>query len=398
MKILVVHNFYQSSSPSGEDVVFKNEVELLRRNGVEVITYTEHNDRIKDYGLWGRLILPFKNIWSAETYRELKRLIKKEKPNIAHFHNIWYLISPSAYYVCREFRIPVIQSIHNQRIFCPKATIYRDGTICTLCYKNFFPWPSVKYACYCNSRLKTAAIAFTLAVHKLMKTWIRYVDTYIVFTKFFRDKFIEWGLPAEKIVIKPHFVFPDPSPRQSGHGEYGIFIGRLSVEKGIRVLLSAWKTLEKIPLKIIGSGNLMQEVRMLSKEIPSVQLISSVSRHELLNLIKGARFLVWPSLGWYENFGLVAIEAFACGVPVIASRIGAMEEIVKDKYTGLLFECGNPKDLADKIKLMIEHPDKCIEMGKNARAEFEAKYTAEKNFEILMKIYEKVIGSSPNNY
>jgi len=422
MKVLMVHNFYQSSSPSGEDVVFKNEVELLGRNGVEVITYTEHNDRIKDYGLWSRLILPFKNIWSAETYKKLKRLIKKEKPDIAHFHNIWYLISPSAYYACKDEGVPVIQTLHNFRIFCANGLLMREGRICEECIikvetgnrlevigdrlkivKN-----ALRYGCYRNSRLYSIPVALMEYLHWVKQTWVAKVDAYIALTNFGRNKFIEAGLPANKIFVKPNFLLNPPESNYS-HKNYAVFIGRLSQEKGINVLIDSLKhlnTYDPLPktydlfkIKIIGDGPLKEylENHISASNIKNIELTGRKSFDECMGLLRDARFLLMPAI-WYEGFPMVIREAFACGKPVIASNLGAMAELVEGRKTGLLFEPGNPKSLAEKIKWMIEHPDKCIEMGKNARAEFEAKYTAEKNFEMLMKIYEKVIGSSHNNY
>ncbi len=393
MKVLLIHNFYQSSSPSGEDVVFKNEVELLRRNNIDVVTYTKHNDEIMGYGLWDKAFLPFRNIWSLKTYKELKKLIKKEKPDIAHFHNIWYLISPSAYYACKEMGVPIIQSLHNQRIFCPKATIYRNGQVCTQCANRIVPLPALRYRCFKNSLYKTAGITLTISIHNVMSTWKKFIDIYIVFTNFYLKRFVEWGLPSEKIVVKPHFVYPDPGYSSNLKGRYALFIGRLSLEKGIRTLIAAWKNLSSVPLVIVGSGVLQRDVYQFAAHYPNVKLLSNISRQELFKIIQRARFLIWPSEGWYENFGLVAIESFACGKPVIASWLGAMAELVEDGKTGLLFEPGNPKDLASKIKWMLEHEDECIQMGKNARKVFEEKYTAEKNFEILMHIYQKVLNT-----
>jgi len=285
MKILLVHNFYQSSSPSGEDVVFKNEVELLRKNGIEVINYTEYNDRIKDYGLWGRFILPFKNIWSAETYKKIKKLIKKEKPDIAHFHNIFYLISPSAYYAYKEEGVPVVQTLHNFRIFCANGLLLRNGKICEECitkietgnrlevigkektsyrlmvigYRSKLIKNVVKYGCYRNSRLYSIPVALMEYIHWIKKTWVDMVDAYISLTEFGKKKFIECGLPANKIFVKPNFLANPPAPNYS-HQNYAVFLGRLSVEKGLNVLIDSFKILSK---KVIRDQ--LSEIRLLKK-------------------------------------------------------------------------------------------------------------------------------------
>jgi len=403
MKILFIHNFYQSSAPSGEDIVFKNEVELLKKNGINVVTYEKYNDEIKEYGFFGNFTLPFKNIWSLETYRELKLLIKKEKPDIAHFHNVWYLISPSAYYACKEEGLAVVQTLHNFRIFCVNGLLLREGGICEECItSNKFKSVknSIKYGCYRNSRLYSLPVAFSEYFHWIKKTWTDKVDAYIALTEFSRNKFIEAGLPSDKIFVKPNFLANQPEANFS-YQNYGCFLGRISNEKGLGLVMEALKFLRNFQFKtkIIGDGHLKNylEEKVKKKEINGIEFLGKKEHSESIEILKKAKFLILPSI-CYEMFPMTLIEAFACGKAVIASNLGAMAELVEDAKTGLLFERGNPEDLARKIKWMIEHPDKCIEMGKNARAEFEAKYTAEKNFEILMKIYEKVIGSSPNNY
>jgi glycosyltransferase involved in cell wall biosynthesis len=225
-------------------------------------------------------------------------------------------------------------------------------------------------------------------IHRILHTWEKKVDIYITFTKFFKEKFIEWGLPKEKIVIKPHFVYPDPG-YTFYKKNYTLFIGRLDPEKGIETLLNAWRKIN-IPLLILGKGRLADIVQMHSNVNPAIYwLPHRLSRNEVLELIKNARFLIWPSLGWYENFGMVAIESFSCGTPVIASKTGAMAEIVEDGRTGLLFEPGNPEDMAARVAWAWAHPEEMRRMGKAARQEFEEKYTAEKNYQMLMQIYER---------
>ena len=389
MRILLIHNRYLQ--PGGEDTVFEAERALLERYGHEVITFVEDNARLN-------VINPLKaavdTVWSREAQRKIRKLIEETKPDIVHFHNTFLRISPAAYYACKEARVPVVQSLHNQRMFCPKATMWRNGRVCEDCVGRAFPWPAIFHACYRNSRLQTTVVASMVALHRWLKTWIRTVDIYIIFTNFFKNKFIEWGLPADKLVVKPHFVYPDPGMRSESTGQYALFIGRLDLEKGVETLLKAWQYLPNVPLKIRGNGRLFNDVATASRQMPAIKLIPGfLSKAELMHLIKGAKFLVWPSEGWYENFGLVAIEAFACGVPVIASRIGAMAEIVEDGRTGLLFEPGDPEDLAEKVAWAWAHPEEMAEMGQEARREYEAKYTAERNYEMLMAIYERAMAS-----
>lgn len=394
MKVLIVHNYYQSSSPSGEDAVFRNEVDLLRNNGVDVSTYTRHNDEINDYDVFKKAHLPFKNLWSKETYRRLKTIIKKEKPDICHMHNIFYLISPSAYDACLDWGIPVIQTLHNFRFFCVNGLLLRDGVTCDNCLGKL-PWRGVLNACYRDSIFYSAGIALMEGVHRLMKTWVSKIDAYIALTEFSRQKFVECGLPQEKIFVKPHFL-ADPPEATYDNGAYGVFTGRLSAEKGLKILLDAFKLLNAthntFHLKIIGTGPLEAELERVTKSenIPKLEIVGRQSFDVCMDSLQKSAFLIVPSV-CYEGFPMTIREAYACGKPVIASRLGAMAELIDDTKTGLLFESGNSSDLAEKMKWMIDNRSDCIAMGKNARKVFEEKYTAERNFELLMNIYQKVL-------
>jgi glycosyltransferase involved in cell wall biosynthesis len=394
VEILLFHNFYQSSSPSGEDAVYDREVEMLRTGDVETIRYERHNDEIRN-----RLHVAFGAVWSRRTYREITSLIHKEKPDIAHFHNIWYLISPSAYYACKEAGVPVVQTLHNFRMFCANGLLLRDGKTCEDCVGRV-QWRGIAHGCYHNSRLYSLPVAFTEMVHRRGGTWVNAVDAYIALTEFGKKKFIECGLPAEKIYVKPNFLSA-PRFSLSSPDNYAVFIGRLSREKGVDVLLDALHTLKSshphnfssFSLKIVGDGSMRQEFEKRiedGKLGTEIECVGRKSHDECLDIISKARFMVMPSV-CYENFPLTIPEAFACGKPVIASNLGAMAEIVEHSKTGLLFEPGNPAELADAMKWMIENPEECARMGGNARAEFEAKYTAERNFDMLMGIYAEVM-------
>jgi glycosyltransferase involved in cell wall biosynthesis len=386
MKILLIHNHYRQ--PGGEDVVFAEEAALLCRQGHEVIKYTESNQRT---GEMSRAAVAAQAIWSRASRQKLLRKLHDARPDVVHIHNTFSLISPSAYYACRDARVPVVQTLHNYRLFCPTATFYRDGLVCEDCLGKTPPWLGVWRACYHDSRAQTAVIATMLTLHRLLKTWREQVDVYVALTEFGRGKFIEAGLPEDKIMVKPNFVSPDPGERES-KGDYALFVGRLSREKGVRNLLKAWQNLRAIPLKIIGAGPLDGEARTFirTQKLDRVSILGQLAHEEIFSLMKSARFLIFPS-EWYETFGCVTIEAFACGVPVIASRLGSMTEIVEDGRTGLHFAPGDPNDLAEKIEWAWTHPERIAAMGREARAEFEAKYTAKRNYEMLRNIYQTAV-------
>lgn len=384
MKLLLAHNFYRQSG--GEDEVFLRESELLRCAGHEVLKYTAHNSEIAEGGIFGKAKMAARTLWAQDGVARLRSLLRRERPDLAHFHNTFPLISPGAYYACQQEGIPVVQSLHNARLICPAATFYREGNACEDCLGRVVPWPGVVHACYRNSHLQTAVVAGMLAGHRILGTWREQVDAYIVFTEFFRQKFISAGLPSKKIFVKPHFLVTDPGMKQTT-GDYALFLGRLAAEKGVPTLLKAWRSLGHVPLRIRGQGPMESDVEQLTRENPSVSTLPYLSRKECFDLIKGARFLVWPSGGYYESFGLVAIEAFACGTPVIASRTGAMKEIVADNWSGLHFTPDDPNDLASKVWWAWCHPKEMEAMGRAARAEYRAKYTGERNYQLLMEIY-----------
>ena len=392
MRILLIHNYY--TQPGGEDVVFEAERALLERYGHEVITFVEDNAQVNK-------VNPFKaavdTIWSREAQRNIRKLIEQSRPDVVHFHNTFLRISPAAYYVVKEMGLPVVQTLHNYRLICPGALLMRDGHLCEDCLDKVIPWPGIVYSCWRNSRMGTAVVTAMLTVHRLLKTWIKQVDVYIALTEFARRKFIEGGLPAEKISVKPNFIYPDPGKGEHG-GNFALFVGRLSAEKGVKTLLSAWRLLKGIPLKVVGDGPLMAEIReCVEREGLAVEVLGRRSREEVFAFMRSASFLLFPS-EWYEGFPMTIAEAFACGLPVVASQLGVMAEIVEDGRTGLLFEPGNPEDLAEKVEWAWTHPKEVKRMGEEARREYEEKYTAERNYRMLMEIYQLAMERTSGDY
>jgi glycosyltransferase involved in cell wall biosynthesis len=389
LKVLLVHNYYQL--PGGEDEVLRREKMLLVNAGHPVIEYTRHNSEIADYSFARKAGLALRTIWAGDSYHHIENLLKKERPNVAHFHNTMPLISPAAYYACAAAGVPVVQTLDNLRLLCPAGTLYRDGDLCQDCVGRTVPWPAVQHGCYQGSRVRSGVVASMLVAHRLLRTWHGKIAMYLVSTEFYRRKFIEAGIPAAKIVLKPHFVDGHPACKER-MGDYALFVGRLAPEKGVLTLLEAWRDLQQVPLKIRGDGPLAGVVEnAANRKGSSIEIIPRLSRDELFELIGGAQFLIWPSQGYYETFGLIAIESFACGVPVIASLTGVMREIVEDGRTGLHFNAGDPKDLAEKVAWAWTHPTELERMGRAARADFEAKYTAEHQYGMLIDIYRSVL-------
>ena len=384
MKILLAHNCYQH--PGGEDAVLAMETAILREQGHQVLAYIENNvdiEKMNSFQVVG------KAHWNRTAYHKMRQMIKKDTPDIVHVHNTWPLLSPAIYAAANAEGVPVVQTLHNYRLFCPSSThFYRGGGVCEACLRKMIPYPGIWHACYRESRAQTLVLASVLSLHHWMKSWANRVDLFIALTEFARQKYIQGGLPDEKIIVKPNAVFPDPGKRNSTDGVYALFVGRVAREKGILTLLEAWRQMPNIPLKMVGDGPLLADAQafVASYSLLQVEILGRRPHEDVVQLMKRARFLIFPS-EWYEGFPMTIVEAFACGIPVLASRLGAMAEIIEDGHSGRLFEPGNAADLAAVAKWAWAHPQKLQEMGIIARHEYETKYNAEKNYQRLMEIY-----------
>lgn len=388
MNIICAHTFYQQ--PGGEDTSFRAQVALLRANGHEVITFTRDN---ADAARLNPVSAGIQTIWSREAARDLRQLIRKTNADLVHFTNTFMLISPAAYYACRAEGVPVVQDLRNYRLLCPVATFVRDGRLCEDCLGKTPPWPSVLHACWRGSRPATAVVAAMLTTHRLLGTWDRLVDMYVALTETSRQKFIEGGLSPDKIAVKPNFLEPAPEPGKNREN-YALYAGRLSPEKGIQTLLNAWETIEGLPLKIVGDGPLAELVQAAALRHPArIEWLGHLHRPRVLELMQQATVLIFPSIS-YETFGNSIVEAMATGLPVIASRIGSMAEMIEDQKTGMHFGPGDTVDLAAKVRRVLARPGEIAAMGQAARQEYEAKYTASKNYEILMDIYARCMAAA----
>ena len=380
MQILGVHNRYQIRG--GEDECFEAEVLLLRGKGHTVELLEETNDRLEEIGKLRGLV---RTLWSNETYRAAKQMLAKQPYDVVHVQNFFPLISPSIYYAAKERQVPVVQTLHNYRLLCPNAQFFREGRPCEDCLHESIPISSVVHACYRNSHAATAAVATMLTVHQLFHTWTETVDRYIALTEFAKEKFIQGGLPAEKVVVKPNFV--DDPGMGSGQGGYALFVGRLSAEKGIDLLLRSWRSIGKaMPLKIVGDGPMSPQVQEAVQTIPGVEWLGRRSLPEVYHLMGEAAFLVFPSV-WYEGLPRTIIESFATGTPVIAANLGAMSYLITSGETGLHFVAGREESLISQVEWAATHPQDFAQMRQQARTEYKEKYTAEANYEQLMQIY-----------
>jgi len=395
MKILVIHNTYQE--PGGEDTVVAAEERILAGVGHTIVRYRRCNDELRFANPLATVLAGIETVWAPASNRELDRLISRERPEVAHFHNTFPLISPAGYYACQKAGVPVVQTLHNYRLLCPAATFFRDGRVCESCLGRAVPWPGVGHRCYRGSCAATVAVSAMLAAHHALQTWKKKVNIYIALSEFARKEFIRGGFPPERVVVKQNFVPLSPRPKE-GAGQFALYVGRLSEEKGVRVLLSAWsKLILSVPLRMAGDGPLRDQAisEIDRRELKQINCVGRVPSEEIFRLMQSARFLVFPSV-CFENSPLTIAESFACGLPVIAPCHGAMAEIVADGKTGLHFSSGDSSDLAAKVHWAWTHPEEMNAMGQAARAEYESKYTAERNYQLLMNIYSRAIAEQQN--
>jgi len=381
MKVLSVHNYYQH--PGGEDQVFQAEADLLESHGHQVLRYVDDNDRINSVTSVPTSVTA---VWSRQTFRRIRALVRAERPDVVHFHNTFPLISPSALHAARVNGTAVVQTLHNYRLLCPMGQFFREGRVCEDCLGRGTAWPGVLHACYRDSVAATAAVAVMLAVHRRLKTWHDKPHVHIALTEFARRKFIEGGFPEDRIVVKPNFVASDPGPG-AGEGEYALFVGRLSPEKGIDVMLEAWRRLEgSVPLVIVGGGPLSRRVARAADSSPALRWLGWRPRDEVHAIQRNARFVVFPSQ-WYETFGMSIVEAFAAARPVVATDLGAPAELVAPGRTGWLVPPGDAGALADAMRAAWSDPAASAALGRAARREYEEKYNAGRAYENLMAIY-----------
>lgn len=378
MRILFVHNAYQQRG--GEDSVVEAEVALLRAHGHSVETYFRSND---DVGSISSSTLALHTLWSPRTPRDLAATIERFLPDVIHSHNFFPLISPSLYWAAARAGMPVVQTLHNFRLMCLNALFLREGKLCEDCMGHV-PWRGVTRACYRRSRPASAALAGMVTLHRTIGTWQNKVTRYIALNEFCRSKFIAGGLPAERIVVKPNFVDFDVPAEVDRSGF--LFVGRLSVEKGIDVLVGAARAISDASIRVAGIGPEAACLADTKGVVPLGALTGEAVRIEMCR----AMALVLPSI-WYENFPRTLVEAFGCGLPVIASRIGALADLINEGVTGLLFEPGNSHDLAKKMIWAQQNPEEMAAMGRNARLLYEAEFTAERNYQQLLAIYQDAI-------
>lgn len=395
MKVLLCHAYYHNQR-GGEDRCFEEEGELLRAHGHEVIEYARRNSELVDMN---PLAAAATAIWNRSAARDVAGLIERHRPDVLHVTNTFPLISPAVCDAAHRRGVAVVQALHNYRLLCANSYLMRDGAPCESCVGAAIPWAALLHRCYRDSAAATAAVAAMQTAHRVLRVWRNRVDAFFTVSEFARQRFIAGGLPADRIHVKYNSVSPDPGVGRQAGG-YAIFVGRLSPEKGIAAALAAWKLDPSLPpLVVVGDGPLRDAVERAACEDSRITCRGELPNAAAQEAIKDAALLVMPSV-WYETFGRTIAEAFAAGVPVVASRLGAMAELVNEGFTGRLFAPGNPAELAAAVRAVIgASPEERAAMAVAARAAYERQFTPQHNYQRLMEIYLTALEqSAPRRY
>ena len=379
MNILIIHNKYKISG--GEESVVLNEEHLLKNHGQRVKIVYFNNAEIS--GVFQKIKVATGILYCNTSKKSLKTEIKNFSPDVIHVHNIFPKISPSIFFLANKLNIPIVQTIHNYRMICPSATLLFNGRVFEKSLDQSFAWSAIKHKVYRNSYLQTFILAFHNFFHNLIDTWKSKVSGFIFLTDFAKRKFIDSKLLLDenKLFIKPNFV--EDKGFNYEREKHFLFVGRLSEEKGIDVLLESFSNTEHI-IRIIGTGPIESRVVKAAFVNPNIVYLGKQPSKRVIEEMKVCRALIFPSVR-YEGMPMTILEAYSTGCPVIASNLGAMADLIVDGYNGLHFKVGDRLDLLEKLDGLTD------KMSLNARKSYLEQFTPEQNYKVLMSIYKRVI-------
>jgi glycosyltransferase involved in cell wall biosynthesis len=394
MKILAIHNFHRKGSASGDDQVFKSETALLEQYGNTVVRYTISNDEFDSAGIIGKIKSTFGMLWSFRNYSTVKKLIKKEKPDIVHIHTFFPLLSPSILYAAKRSGCKVVATLHDTRFICPCSTSLRGTQLCNKCgdghYLRMF-----RYGCFKNSRLQSLIVAFIFKYHRIRKSFYKQIDKYICLNENQISLLTNIGFDRCKIIKKYNFVSDaeanlEPVKIENLPKRYVVFYGRIGEEKGIKLLMKMWDKIKDIPLVVMGSGPMEEEFKAWAKEKENINFLGYTEHCKCLSIVKGGEFVIFPSI-WYEGCSMVEIETESMGRALIATDLGFSMEAIEDGVNGYKVPLGDINRFIEKIDLLWRNPKLCKQMGGNARIDYEKKYLPKDNYRQLIKIYEDLL-------
>ncbi|WP_290051264.1 glycosyltransferase family 4 protein [Amycolatopsis solani] len=387
MRVLVVHNRYRSEQPSGENNVVDAEVSLLAEGGHEVSLFERRSDDISAMPLPRKAAVPLMVPWNPAVRKELAARLRAKRPDVVHIHNTFPLLSPSVVAACADAGVPAVATLHNYTMVCPPGTLHRDGRICTECVGGS-PLPAVKHGCYRGSSAATLPMAASMVANR--RRWWTGVSRFFCISAAQRDLLVSAGMPGERMAVKHNFV-TDPGVRRTGDGTHILFLGRVTEEKGVGLLMRAWDRLGGalgVPLVIAGTGPMQDEVAAWAAGRSDVSYVGLRNKAECRALTADAVAVVAPST-WLEAFGLVVVEAMAAGVPTVAAAHGAFPELVEDGITGLLHQPNDEVSLAERLREVVG--DRNREMGDAARVRYEKDFTPAVGLDRLITGYKAAI-------
>lgn len=392
MRILVVHNRYRSSSPSGEDRVVDQESAALAEAGHEVHRFERRSDEIGSYSLAEKALVPGRVVWSRRSARELGSVLAAHRPDVAHVHNLFPLLSPSVLLACQRHGVPSVVTFHNFRAVCPGDSLFRDGAVCRSCVGRRLPLPSLVHGCYRGSSVATAARAVGLVANR--KLWQCAPSAYIFLSEAQREELAPAGFPPGRSFVKPNLV-PRGAKRVSGDALV-VYVGRLVEEKGLRILMKAWDhylgthSEPRLALAVAGSGPMEGEIRAWAATRSSVEVLGLLDRDACGRLVARSEALVAPS-EWPEPFGLVVPEAMAAGVPPIATDHGSFRELITAGHDGVLYPPGDFRALARLLRRVDDEPAWTSRMGEAAYQTYLRRFEPSRNVRELERIYRFAI-------
>lgn len=387
MRVLVLHSYYRQSG--GEESSIETDLKLMDYLGIDYNLFTEQNPQTSG-GFPLKLALD--TVWSKKAAARLRSHLSRNSYDLAHVHNTFPMLSGSVYHILKEFRIPVLHTLHNFRMFCTNGILFRHGHPCEECVVHKVPIHSFRESCYYRGAAANAVVAFEIGIHRILRTYERNVDTFLALSQFARNLFVRAGLPADQILVRPNCITPDPGEGDGGGG-YGLFVGRLSENKGIMQLLAAWPLAATgSDLRIIGDGPLREAVEAAASRTPGVNYLGPQTRSVVLSQMKGARALVFPSIS-YEGMPMTILEAFAVGTPVVAHRLGTMAEMISPGVTGWLTDEASELSLARTIRGALLSDCSALDLRRCCRAEYERNYSGTAGAASLRAAYDHALRS-----
>jgi glycosyltransferase involved in cell wall biosynthesis len=401
MKIMLVHNRYRSTAPSGENRVVDTEAEALAAAGHEVIRFERHSDDIETWSRARKAALPGRVVWSAEAHRDLAARLREHRPDVVHVHNTFPLLSPAVLHACRAAGVPVVATIHNYKLACASGDFFRAGAVCHDCAGRL-PGPAIRHGCYRGSRAATAPVALAMTAHR--RAWRSLVSAYIFISAAQRDLLTGLSLEPGRVFVR-HNLIPARTGLTAASEPLDAqpmvaYAGRLDEAKGVRLLMAGWDHYRAVAgdvagdaglrLLIVGAGPLEDEVTAWAASRPSVELAGQVDGATCARLMSGARAVLLPS-AWEETFGLVVVEAMALGVPPVATAHGSFTELITNGVDGVLFRPGDPAALGQAVADIAAEPARYATYGRQARETYAKRFDPERNLNQLIEIYRYAI-------